>query len=170
MLDEEWFDTALICLNGHVVNAASEWRPRYNCNFCPDCGALAISKCPGCQTPIPGQAHYFSRDDDTFGDGNKFVEPKPYCGGCGKPYPWTVSRAQAFVELAQLSLSADDADEIEADLPDVMRDTPRTEVAVKKIFQRFNSAGAWGMSILNKAAPEIFTKGALLVLQHLVKP
>ena len=165
--DVEWSDTALICLNGHVVNAATDLRPHLNSAFCPRCGEPAISECPECQTPIPGQARYLS--DDSLGFGDKFVEPAPYCGGCGKPYPWTERRAMAFVEMAQLELSAEAARDVEANLPDVMRDTPRTEVAVRRIKIAFETIGKDGLSTLKQAAPQILTQVAMAFLEHYLK-
>jgi len=167
MDDEVWTDAALVCMNGHVVNAASEMRPNFNSNYCPTCGERAISKCLNCQSQIPGQIHFLS--DDMLGDGDKFMEPAPYCGGCGKPYPWTERRAQAFIELAHLTLNAQDAQEVEENLPDVMRDSPRTEVAVRKINGAFAKAGTWGLNTLKTAAPSLLTQSAMLLLEHLLK-
>lgn len=164
--DVEWRDIALICLNGHVINAATDLRPQLNSAFCPRCGEPAISACSECQTPIPGQARYFSDDSGTFGFGDKFVEPAPYCGGCGKPYQWTERRAKAFVEMAQLELSAEAARDVEANLPDVMRDTPRTEVAVRRIKAAFETIGKDGLSTLKQAAPNILTQVAMALLEH----
>lgn len=167
MDDEVWTDAALICMNGHVVNANSDTCPNFNSNFCPMCGERAISKCPHCQDEIPGQIHYLS--DDTLGDWEQFMAPTSYCGGCGKPYPWTERRAQAFIELAHLTLSAQDAQEVEENLPDVMRESPRTEVAVRTINRAFEKAGTWGLNTLKTAAPSLLTQSAMLLLEHLLK-
>lgn len=168
MDDVEWPEPALICLNGHVVNARSESRPHFNSNYCPICGELAIDTCPDCHAPIPGQVRYFSPEADTHGYGADFEEPAPYCGGCGKPYPWTERRARAFIELAQLELSPEAARDVETELPDVMKDTPRTEVAVRRIKMAFETTGKGGLEILKRAAPGILTQGALVLIEHLL--
>lgn len=170
MDDVVWAETALICLNGHVVNAASEMRSYLNSNYCPQCGESAIGECPECHAPIPGQVRYFSPEADTLGTGDKFAGPTPYCGGCGKPYPWTERRAKAFIELAQLELSAEAAQDVKDNLPDVMRDTPRTEIAVRRIKLAFETIGKNGLDTLKKAAPDMLTQGAMILLQHLLNP
>ena len=166
--DVEWADTALICLNGHVISTATGLRPYLNSAFCPQCGEPAISKCPECQAPIPGQVRNYSDSSGTFGFGDKFEQPASYCGGCGKPYPWTARRAQAFIEMVQLELRAEAAHEVEDNLPDVMRDTPRTDIAMRKIKRAFETMGQGSLYLLKEKGPEFLTRSALIVLEHLL--
>ena len=53
-----WYDTAQICINGHVINSMSISHPEHNKKFCDKCGALTITNCPKCNTPIKGHYHY----------------------------------------------------------------------------------------------------------------
>jgi len=46
MEEEEYYDTAQICLNGHMVNFYSDSQSDSNQNFCSDCGAPTIRQCP----------------------------------------------------------------------------------------------------------------------------
>lgn len=36
---ERWFDTAQVCLNGHIINRQAESNPEANSKFCKQCGA-----------------------------------------------------------------------------------------------------------------------------------
>jgi hypothetical protein len=108
----------------------------------------------------------FDDASGAFGFGDEFLEPAPFCGGCGKLYPWTERRARAFIEMAQLELSAEAAQDVKDNLPDVMRDTPRTEVAVRRIKMAFETVGMGGLNTLKQAAPNILTQVAMALLDH----
>ena len=57
-----------------------------------------------------------------------------YCFNCGKPFPWTSSHIEAVHELLAIDskLSPDDRDTMHAILPDLLAETPKTQVAVVK--------------------------------------
>ena len=59
------------------------------------------------------------------------TKPPKYCRSCGKPFPWTSSRIEAAKELiAEMGgLKAEDKKLLTATLPDLVKDSPRTEVA-----------------------------------------
>src|SRR5690348_16101276 len=78
-----WWDTAQVCLNGHVVNEYSVSQPHYNAPRCPECGEPTITACANCSTPIRGRIH-----DGGFPSLAPFTRP-PYCHSCGEAYPWT---------------------------------------------------------------------------------
>ena len=48
------YDVALICLNGHSINAGSRRSPEFNTSFCTECGQPTIDACPECKEPIRG--------------------------------------------------------------------------------------------------------------------
>jgi hypothetical protein len=50
------YDTAQICMNGHVITRAFHDMPEFNKNFCDRCGQPTITQCAGCHTEIQG--HY----------------------------------------------------------------------------------------------------------------
>lgn len=77
MMAQNW-DTARICLNGHVLTAHLSKHPDSG-NFCAKCGAKAIDHCPNCNTPIHGLP---------FNWNNPWFKPPTYCHECGEPYPW----------------------------------------------------------------------------------
>ena len=70
-----------------------------------------------------------------------------FCHNCGKPYPWTESRIQAAKELIELEDKFSDAEKIAlaADLPDLIRDTPRTQVAATR-FKKLAAKAAGGVA------------------------
>jgi hypothetical protein len=52
--DREGYDTAQVCLSGHVITNSAEDYPHHRQDFCSDCGQRTIMACEHCQTPIRG--------------------------------------------------------------------------------------------------------------------
>jgi hypothetical protein len=48
------YDTAQICLNGHVVTTGFHDYPQFRARFCKECGAGTIMQCDSCKTEIKG--------------------------------------------------------------------------------------------------------------------
>ena len=64
-----------------------------------------------------------------------------YCINCGKPYAWQEA-IESFREiLAESELSAQDLQDVDKALPDVLRDTPKTESASLKIKRVLGKMG-----------------------------
>jgi geranylgeranyl diphosphate synthase type II len=93
--EEGWWDTAQICLNGHVITSASRISPELKRQFCDKCGAATITECPKCGANIPG--YYHVPGELTLARTYKL--PK-FCRECGAAYPWTESSLKAGHELA----------------------------------------------------------------------
>jgi hypothetical protein len=127
------------CLNGHYVGALTpswreiealavqEWSPLPA--FCTICGVLNISECQNCETPI--SVRYVAGS-------------KPgYCGGCGKPFPWTKKALLAAKDYADEldEFSPQEKTELKAAFDDLTNDTPRTPLAVsrRRGFTAFNA-------------------------------
>jgi len=135
--DGDWYDTAQICLNGHMINASTTFFPIHNSEFCAECGASTITKCPKCNADILGKFH---------GTGIQPVSvPTPtvrkFCSNCGFPYPWTESRLKAAHDLANeiSELRGDDRDILTQSIDELIKDTPQTQVAAvrfKKIMPK----------------------------------
>lgn len=128
----EGFDTALICLNGHMVNDCSKSWAQQNSSHCQECGAKTISQCPECKTDIRGKYHMPNVIDGT-------MTPIPkFCHHCGKAYPWTASRLSAARELIREvdGLTENEKGILERSLDDLVSDTPQTPVAALR-FKRF---------------------------------
>ena len=122
---EKGWDTALICINGHVITSALELLPHYNAPFCRKCGAPTISKCHACGAEIHGDYR------DTI---ISHYQRPAYCHACGKPCPWTEQSLAALKELAYEAkeLSPEEQDRLAQSFGDLLIDTPRTEVAVSR--------------------------------------
>lgn len=70
-----------------------------------------------------------------------------HCHGCGRPYPWTERSIQALteaVELAAEDLSADERDALKDAIPDLIAETPRTQIAAARFKKAITKAGAFG--------------------------
>lgn len=128
------YDTALICLNGHVVNSGLKTWPEKADAFCSECGEKTISQCPKCQTAIRGR---FVTDVGPL----RYDVPS-YCRSCGAPYPWTERKLEAARELIALA-NIEDAEKqaLSNDLPNLMNDTPRTKVAATRFRLFLDRAG-----------------------------
>lgn len=134
MRDENWYDVAQICLNGHVINDSVKKYPQFNKKFCDKCGAATITNCPNCNAEIQGEYHM---------EGSLTLSPytaPAFCPDCGKPYPWTETKIQAAHDLAQeLGISDDEKKILTQSIDEMVKDTPKTTLAAirfKKILSK----------------------------------
>ena len=145
-MDGNWYDTAQICTNGHVINSCSISTPHINRKFCERCGAQTITKCPHCNATIRGAYH--------SGPNTSSFTRMSYCPHCGNPYPWTEAKLKAAKELADEldNLSLEEREILKKSLDDimVMEDTPQTPVAATRFKKLIVKAG--------KPAAEAFRK------------
>lgn len=125
-----YYDTSLVCLNGHVITDTLSRSERSGQKFCHKCGAPTTSECGGCGERILGDYH---------ADGVVFIgatmTPAPaYCHGCGAPMPWTAARLEAANALADDIEGLSDADRatLKASIGQVASDTPMTEVGATR--------------------------------------
>lgn len=134
MSDAEYF-CAAICENGHVASSCLD-NPKCEERFCKECGAPIITECPACGKPIRG--HF----NDLNSLMRKYQVPK-YCVYCGAPYPWTKFALDATNELIaeDENLSKDEKNLLSQSLPDVMVETPRTQLAATQIKRSLKIAG-----------------------------
>lgn len=132
----------MYCLKGHFVGIvnptrharswghlrammAEEGHPKRLPAFCTSCGASNVSACQHCQTPIeseyPGGA-------------------PGYCGGCGKPFPWTETALSAAKEYTDEldQLSPEEKTALKGTFDDLTSDTARTPLAASR-FKKFMS-------------------------------
>ena len=133
----EIWDVALICNNGHVVNDRARGNPSLNASFCSLCGAHTISSCPGCREPIPGYYYRLSRPSGlcTAPSGRPLERVPQYCHACGRPLPWTertMSGARALIREIT-SLEPYERDQLRRSIDDIVRETPKTPLAVARI-------------------------------------
>jgi len=134
---ESWYDTAQICMNGHVVNSSMRLHPDHNQNFCEVCGANTISQCHICNTNIRGRYHI-----DRVVSFDNFTAPA-FCINCGGPFLWTESRLKAARDLTSEldNLSSEERDLLSGSLDDIVKDTPQTPLAVSRFKRLALKAG-----------------------------
>ncbi len=156
-MTENWYDTAQICTNGHVVNWMSVSKPGDNRRFCDKCGAQTITNCQYCNAMIKGYYHTIEwTEKDVIKAIQEAVNPPPktipynlgltlpsFCSDCGKPYPWIESKLKAAQEFTDLldKLSPEERETLKKSLDDIIRDTPQTTVAATRFKRLVAKAG-----------------------------
>lgn len=130
------YDIALICSNGHVVNSYSAKYPEDNANYCSKCGAKTIDKCTECSKPIKGHAV------GEFGYMSKYERPA-FCQYCGCPFPWTkkaIKNTKLIIQ-EEKAFSEEQIENLISSLPDVITETPGTNLASIRIKKALTVAG-----------------------------
>lgn len=132
---ENWYDTAQICTNGHVINEQLKSSPHIKKKFCDRCGAPTITKCQYCRFTIKGTYHFGSNI-------SSWVRPS-FCPDCGKPYPWTEAALKAAQEYSDEleNLSPEERDLLKKSIDDIVRETPQATVAVSRFKRLVAKAG-----------------------------
>ena len=137
------YDVALICLNGHIINSAYRNRIEKNQQYCEKCGSESIYKCAQCENEIRG-TRYWLQNRSFEASSNASIDPKyelpKFCIHCGEPYPWTKERLRTLREyiLSISELSEDDKTLLLTNLDDLIKSTPRADLAVsiwKKVLE-----------------------------------
>jgi hypothetical protein len=150
-----WYDVMQVCMNGHKITEYAISQPESRQKFCELCGAETIDKCPECNTTIRGFRHI----EGVFHTSKKAV-PK-YCIECGAAYPWQASSIENLKDvLSESGLSQQDIQDIETALPDIVRDTTKTEGASLRIKRILGSLGKDFYSIVIKIVSDIASETA----------
>jgi len=135
--DRGWQDTALVCLNGHMVNHSMKRDPECSTKFCKKCGEKTISQCTHCGHDIQGNYHYpgvVALGPD---------KPHGFCHNCGRAYPWTERTLEAAKELIGMAdgLSTTEKQDFNRSVGELMREGPRIVVAAEKVKRYCKQAG-----------------------------
>ena len=127
------YKTSIICKNGHLIDCNAEPQDVRSNKFCTICGSENISVCQECQTPIRGRVASFIIDTAPY------TYVPAYCHECGKPYPWTVTALSTAAEIIEEddSLTADEIQKLISVLPDVISETPKSNIAAIRIKKAF---------------------------------
>lgn len=118
-----------VCLNGHQISIFAESNQDPNPPIhCEKCGEKAIQTCQNCKRIIDGRIQMPNVLNLSK------VKVPAFCKHCGKPYPWTVSTLENAIEMIALDaeLSKEDKELIKSALPDLLVDTPKTQLAATK--------------------------------------
>jgi len=81
---QPWRDVMQVCLNGHVINYASQKYPHNNKEYCDKCGKKTITSSQHCDKQIPGNI----QDTGVIAVGLKTPAPD-FCQHCGQKFPWS---------------------------------------------------------------------------------
>lgn len=151
-------DVSQICLNGHRMTSTALKTPERRKAFCPECGASTIMACAQCNAAIPGR---------NWGS----VAPHPrhsprYCHACGSAHPWHQKAiANAIEVLEELELSETDFTVAKSALPDLISDTPKSEVAILRMRRVLTKLGKpaydIGIKVVSDLASETVKKALL---------
>lgn len=134
---KNWYDTALICLNGHIITDSIRLYPEQTSKFCAKCGEITITKCQKCDTDIRG---IYCQDYTPRGS---LRTPPKYCHNCGFAFPWTEKGLQAaralFSEISELN--EEDKIFLTQSLDELVKNTPQTEFVATKFKKIMAKAG-----------------------------
>jgi hypothetical protein len=120
--------------------------------FCTTCGASNVSACQHCQTPIEYQY--------------PGVTPG-YCGGCGKPFPWTETALSAAKKYADEldQLSPEERATLKGTFDDLTSDTARTPLAASRFKKFMGKIGPSAEGVLRKIVEAVATEAAKKMLR-----
>ena len=154
-----------ICRDGHVlIDMAGSHE--LNEKFCSKCGMAIISQCEHCHKDIKGRPRFEDLIDPPYGYFPGKVSRPEFCIHCGKPYPWTEQAKETIKEIIRFSDALNDAEkeDFQRIVPDLIVDTPRTQMALMK-FKTY--AGKAGKEI-GKIIKDILTDVAADVIKKAI--
>ena len=153
-----WYDTAQICTNGHVINEQLVSSPHINKKFCDKCGAPTITNCQCCHATIRGAYH--------FGPNTSSWTRPSFCPECGKPYPWTEAKLKAAHELTDLleDLSPEEREILKKSFNDIVRETPQTTVAATQFKRLAAKVGKIAAEQLRELVVDIASETAKKII------
>jgi hypothetical protein len=180
-MNGNWYDTAQICINGHIINWMSIDKPEYNKHFCEKCGAVTITNCQHCNAIIKGYryAGRFTMEEfnksiveklhsipDVALTYNTSLKRPSFCPDCGKPYPWTEAKLKAAKELSDEfeNLSPEERNLLKNNLDDIVRDTPETPVAATRLKRLISKIGKPAAGALKDIIVDIASEAAKKVI------
>ena len=144
------YGLGLVCLNGHKIEGNASIDPSKNPKRCSKCGDETITQCPTCKTAILGSRGFS-------------WEPAAYCHECGSPYPWTERRQKALaeaVEFAADELSAEERNALKQSIPNLLAETPQTQVAAARFKKAIDKAGAFGGKVIADTVSKVCVEAA----------
>jgi len=158
------YDTAKICVNGHIITDSVQYDAHSQQNFCDKCGEELITNCIDCNAPIRG----IKRIPDYLAGSRPISlhEPKPFCYNCGKPYPWTITKLDTAKELAKEfeGITEDDKEILVKSLDGIIVDTPRTQLEASRYKRIISKVGTRSASILHDLIVDIVSETAKKVI------
>ena len=150
----DWYDTAQMCRNGHVVNDSVKSFPKGNAPHCDMCGAPTITQCDSCKQPIRGRYHM----DGVWAPGS--YTPPAFCSKCGATFPWTESKLQTARDfVAELKeLKPKERELLNQSIEELVANTPRTEIAALRVKKLLKKVSAEARPVLQGILVKILTE------------
>jgi hypothetical protein len=147
------YDTAQVCVNGHVINASAASSPEFNQKFCDKCGLETLTSCPECNAPIKGHLR---------GSLAINYNPPKFCGECGKAFAWTSRALQTARMYADEldKLSPGDRELLKGSLDELLKDTPATPLAASRFKKLLEKAGPGALECMKKIVIDLLTEAA----------
>ncbi len=141
--------TAQVCLNGHLITSSIEQDSALMQAFCSKCGAKTITACPSCNAPLRGELY-----DDEMVIYGYTPTVDAYCPKCGKPFPWTASALEStkLLILEEENFSEQLKNSLVEVLPDVIVETPKTNLAVVRLKKGLTAAGKFTADAIRQFA------------------
>jgi hypothetical protein len=114
-----------------------------------------MSQCEACNQSIRGDYHLSG-----FIGSFDYTVPN-FCHGCGAAYPWMSEKLEAAGELVRESdLTQTEKETFAASLDDIVRDTPKTELASSRVRRLLDKAGPEVGGALKTIVVQIATSAA----------
>ena len=150
-----YYDTAQVCLNGHLINDNFRGNPVHNKKHCDKCGEATITQCPSCNTPIRGEYEV----EGVFAVGGSGPVPN-FCHECGKSYPWTERGLQAAKELADEfeGLAPTEREELKKSLDELVKNSPKAEVAGFRFKKLMKKEGAGSVEVMKTVISDLLSE------------
>ena len=157
------YHTAQICLNGHIITDSIQIDPKPGQKYCDECGAELITACQKCNSNIRGLMVIPDPYADRMVDLNR---PPQFCYNCGNPYPWIESKIQAAQELAYEieNISKEDIEVLANSINDIVKDTPKTQVAAVRFTKILSRTGKEAINIFRDLLVDIASETAKKVI------
>ncbi len=158
------YDEALICENGHLITSGARGDPGSTAKFCVRCGKPILGKCLKCEAPIRGRyiGTYYKGDGWDAKPVNRVARMRfipNHCHECGEPYPWTKANAEALAALIDTlnELEPEEREQLRRSIPDIMADTPRSNVATVWLKRAFVKVGDEARNLLVDVLSKVAT-------------
>jgi hypothetical protein len=146
-----------VCVNGHRITDMAMSAPELTKRFCSKCGARTIMRCEQCDAAIPG--HY-----QVSGVAVLTLKGTPvpkFCASCGSAFPWQLAAQQNLIEvLRESEVPPGDVAIIEASLPDIVAETPKSEAASLRVKRILTAMGKPAYDISIKVISDLASETA----------
>jgi hypothetical protein len=156
---EPFFDHALICMNGHVVNSRVLNSPEKNVPFCGACGEPTTKVCLACKALIRG---------DHF-NGMAWISARSapaYCEECGKAHIWTENALNAAIEMSQEieEFTVDDKAVFAREVVSITKNSPNAEVSATRLMRLTKKAASASGKVLENILVKVASETASKVI------